>query len=189
MWSVDGVSVQKFLSSIFLLAFLFLNGCGYHLTGIQGLPAAVAGKRIAIPVFANKSYRANVGAILTGSLVDETARRSGGMVTSEESADLVLSGSVLTYTTSAVSYTALDTVKEYRAAMTVEATLTERESRKVAWKGTLSWSQDYPANTNFAVQQSGVDPIALQQNSEEAAILEICQKVALQLYQKISQGF
>lgn len=171
------------------IAFLLLNGCGYHLTGIQGLPAAVAGKTIAIAVFANKSYRANVGAMLTESLVDETARRSGGLVVPEESADLVLDGTVLGYTTSAVSYSAADTVKEYRAVMTVEATLAEKGTRKVIWKGILSWSQDYPANTNFAVQQNGVDTIAVQQNSEEAAIREICQKVALQLYQKISQGF
>jgi outer membrane lipopolysaccharide assembly protein LptE/RlpB len=168
---------------------LLLSGCGYHLSNTSGLSPAVVGKKIAIPVFANKSYRANVGAILTESLVDETARRSGGMVTSEEAADLVLNGTVLTYTTLPVSYTALDTVKEYRAVINVEATLTEKNTQKVIWKGTLSWSQDYPANTTFTLSQSGIDPIALQQNSEEAAIREICNKIALQLYQKISQGF
>ena len=68
---------------------------------------------MAIPMFVNKSYRANIGAILTGSLVDEFALRTGGMVGPEETADLVLSGTVLTYTTSAVSYTAADRVREY----------------------------------------------------------------------------
>lgn len=158
---------------------MILNGCGYHMSGTPGLPPAVAGKKIAIPVFVNKSYRANAGAILTESLVDEFARRSGGLVASAESADLVLSGTVLTYTTSAVSYSAADKVKEYKAVMTVESTLAERTTRQVIWKGVLSWSQDYPTNTD----------IALQQNCEEAAIREICRKVALQLYQKISQGF
>lgn len=175
---------------------LLLSGCGYHISGTRGLPPAVAGKKIAVSVFANKSYRANVGAILAGSVADEFARRSGGMVASEESADLVLTGTVLTYTTSAVSYSAADKVKEYRAAMTVEATLTEKSTRKVIWKGVLSWSQDYPATTDVVLRQNTIvflqhssANIALQQNSEEAAIREISRKVALQLYQNISEGF
>ncbi len=181
--------MRKF--SLFILPFLLwlLSGCGYHLSSSSGLSPAVAGKRIAIPVFANKSYRANVGSILTESLVDEFARRSGGRVISEGAADLVLTGTVLTYTTSPVSYTALDTVKEYRAVINVEATLAEKGSQKVIWKGTVSWNQDYPANTTFTLQQEGVDPIALQQNSEDAAIREICKKIALRLYQNVSAGF
>ncbi|HEX8960732.1 MAG TPA: LptE family protein, partial [Geobacteraceae bacterium] len=143
-----------------LIPLLLLNGCGYHLSATSGLPPAVAGKSLAIPMFTNKSYRANVGATLTESLVDEFARRNGGKVTAEESADLVLMGTVLSYTTSAVSYTALDTVKEYRAVINVEATLIEKRTQNVIWKGTLSWSQDYPANTNFTLQQSGIDTIA-----------------------------
>ena len=181
--------MRRYFSCLLLIAGVLLNGCGYHPTGVQGLPAAVAGKKIAVPVFVNRSYRANVGAILAESLTDETARRSGGLVVSEESADLVLSGTVLSYTTSAVSYSAADTVKEYRAVITIEAILAERVSHAVVWKGTLSWSQDYPANSNFTVPQNNVDTIALQQNNEEAAIREICEKLALQLYQKISQGF
>lgn len=159
--------------------FLLLTGCGYHLSATSGLPPAVAGKTAAIPIFANKSYRANVGAIMTGSLVDEFARRGGGGVVPEESADLLLTGTVLGYAASPVSYSAADTVKEYRAVMTVEATLTERDTRKVIWKGVLSWGQDYPVSAD----------VALQQNSEEAAIREISRQIALQLYQKISAGF
>lgn len=181
--------MRIFYWHLILMFFLLLTGCGYHLSATSGLPPAVVGKKIAIPVFINKSYRANVGAALTESIIDEFARRSGGKVTSEESADLVLTGTVLTYATAAVSYTAADTVKEYRAVMTVESTLTEKETRKVIWKGTLSWSQDYPANTTFALQQSSIDTISLQQNSEEAAIRELCKKIALQLYQNVSAGF
>ena len=164
---------------LFLIVWLLLTGCGYHLSATSGLPPAVAGKNLAIPMFTNKSYRANVGATLTESLVDEFARRSGGKVMSEELADLVLNGTVLTYATSPVSYSADDKVREYRAVMTVESTLIERNTRTVIWKGVLSWGQDYPANSD----------VGLQQNSEEAAIREICRKVAQQVYQKISEGF
>lgn len=150
-------------------------------------------------MFSNKSYRANVGAILTASLVEEFARRSGGKVVGEDGADLLLTGTVLSYTSSADAYSANDRVKEYRATINVEATLTEKRTRNVVWKGTVSWSQDYPArykvvsrrklvflNITGAVQQTNV---ALQQNSEEAAIREICSKLAQQLYERISAGF
>lgn len=139
----------------------------------------MSGKKTVIPIFANKSYRANIGAILTGSLVDEFARRSGGKVTDEESADLVLTGAVTTYSTSAVSFTAADTVKEYRAVMTVESSLAEKDSGKVIWKGVVTWGQDYPVNTD----------VAKQQNAEAAAIKEICSNLAQQIYHNISEGF
>jgi hypothetical protein len=61
----------------------------------------------------------------------------------------------------------------------VEAVLMEKGSRKTLWKGVESQSQDYPVNP----------ALALQQNSEEAAIREVCRKLSEQLYQKITQDF
>jgi outer membrane lipopolysaccharide assembly protein LptE/RlpB len=181
---------------LFLLIPVVLSicGCGYRLTSDPNLPSPIAGKKISIPVFANKSYRANLGAIVAGSLVEEFARRSGGRVVTEEGADLLLTGTVISYSSNPVSYSAFDRVREYRATITVEAVLTEKSTRKVVWKGTIPWSQDYPVsrrkavflNITGAVQQTDV---ALQQNSEEAAIREICAKLAQQFYERIAAGF
>lgn len=168
----------KFLRYM-LLSCCVLAGCGYQLAGRVGESRLVTGKRVSIPVFASKSYRPNLEVILTASLVDEAARRSGGLVMAEAEAQLLLTGTVLSYATLPVSYSAADTVRTYRSTIVVEAVLIEKESRKVLWKGVESQSQDYPANP----------AIALQQNSEEAAIREICRKLAEQLYQKITQDF
>jgi hypothetical protein len=148
----------------------------------------VAGKRIAVAIFANKGYRANMGAILTGSLIDEFARRTGGLVVAEKNAEIKLDGTILSYTTTAISYTAADTVKEYRAVVTAECRLTELGSGKVVWKGTVTQWQDYPVNSAVTPPPNS-DPIALQQNSEDAAIREISRKIAQQVYQDISDGF
>ena len=188
---------------VFLLipAVLFLGGCGYRLTSDPALTSVLTGKKVAIPVFTNKSYRANVGAIMAGSLVDEFARRSGGKVVGEAAAELLLTGTVLSYASDAVSYTAADKVKEYLASITVEATLTEKRTHKVVWKGKLSRSQVYPVNTNFELRQSTVvfpntttatvleNTIALQQNNEDAAIREICMHLAQQTYELVTAGF
>jgi len=183
---------------LFLLfpAVFSLFGCGYRLTSDPTLTSPVSGKNIAIPLFVNKSYRANVGAILTGSMVDEFARRTGGKVTPEKSADMVLTGTVLSYSSVPIAYSATDTIKEYRALITIEASLTEKNSQKVVWKGILSWSEDYPAVTNIfaqprgmAFQNNSTANNALLQNSEDAAIREIGARLAQQVYERVSSGF
>jgi hypothetical protein len=133
----------------------------------------------------SKSYRPNLEAVLTDSLVDEFALRSGGMVVAEDAAELVLTGTIVSYTTFAVSYTAADKVNEYRKTMKVDVTLTEKRSEKVLWKGTLSEFQDYPAY----LDPNDTNSIAKQQNSDEAALREICRKIARQLFQNMSENF
>jgi len=175
-----GMAVSRKLVLILLLpALIALAGCGYRLTANPDYVSPVSGKKIAVPVFANKSYRANLGAFMTESIVDEFSRRSGGKLVGEDGADLVLTGVVNSYASTPVSYSAADKVRAYQAVMTVEATLTEKKTLKVLWKGTIPWSQVYPVNS----------VVALQQNSEEAAIREICAKLAQQIYERVSAGF
>ena len=154
-----------------------LGGCGYHLVG--GAAGLRDGGGIHIAIFANKGYRVGVETILTSNLVDEFARGDGGKAVDEPSARLVLSGTVLSYSVAPVSYTVADKIREYRATIKVVTTLSEKESRKVLWKGELSGSQDYPANTN----------IALQQNAEDAAVSEICRRLAEQIHEKTQEDF
>ena len=170
---------------LILAASLFLGGCGYHISGGTNTPSLITGKTIAIPMWRSKSYRPNLEAVLTGSLIDEFALRSGGRVVAEDVADLLLTGTIDSYVKTAISYTALDQVKEYRSTMTVNAVLTEKRSQKVLWKGILSYSQDYPA----IIDPSLPNTIALQQNSEEVALQEISRKLAQQLFQKMSENF
>ena len=176
--------MRSFTCCLALAASLFLNGCGYHLAGGGGTASLIAGKTVAIPMWRNGSYRPNLEAVLTGSLINEFALRSGGLVVAEEAAELTLTGTILSYVTTAVSYTAADQIREYRATMTVDAVLAERRSQKVLWKGKLVASQDYPTTVNSVPQH-----IALQQNSEEAALREISRKLAQLLYQKVTENF
>ncbi len=173
---------------ILLLAFAvicLLSGCGYHLASEALTPSLTAGKTIAIPMWRNKSFRMNLETVMTGSLVDEFAMRSGGMVVAEEAADLLLTGTIVNYSEAALSYFASDLVSEYRMTMTVEAVLSDKRSQKVLWKGKLEASQDFPALSNPNVPNR----MALQQNNEDAALLEISRKIAQKLYQKMSENF
>jgi outer membrane lipopolysaccharide assembly protein LptE/RlpB len=180
--------VHRIIISLALCATCLVCGCGYHLSGTTETPSLIDGKTIAIPMWRSKIFRPFLESILTGTLVDEFALRSGGQVTGEDDADLVLTGTIVSYGTAAVSYTAADQVREYRATMTIDGVLTEKRSQRVLWKGTISSNQDYPANP-VGIDLNQQNRIALQQNNEETAVREICRKLSEQLYQKLTENF
>lgn len=157
------------------LATAVVSGCGYH---VARADRELAGKTVEIAIFANKSFRPNIEAAIADLLVDEFVRREGKSVV-ETGGDAVIGGTILSYGTTAISYTAADTVKEYRATITTEVVVRKRETGQILWKGTLSATQDFPAN----------DDLVLQQNSEDTAIREICRKLARDVYLHFVQDF
>lgn len=171
--------MKKPFSSVFAVIFLcFVAGCGYHTVDWNSSPYSSAGKRVNIALFANKTFKPNLEGVLTNALVDEFAKKSG-LILDSATADLTLSGDVLSYTSNASAYSAADTVREYIASMRIAAVLSKNSNKQVLWKGELDWSQAFPANQN----------IALQQNAEDAAIQEISRKLARELFVLLSAGF
>ena len=160
-----------------VLLLALLCGCGYSPVVPRG-PLA-QGNGVNVVLFANKSYRAGIESRLARQMIDELALRTGGGVLPADRADLELTGTVLSYESVPVSYTAVDTIKEYKAVVAVEAVLREQRSKKVLWKGALTEQQVYPVNAN----------IALQQNAESAAIEKVCRRISERVWQQVSQRF
>ncbi len=180
--------------------FIFVGGCGYRHVGYGEGRSLSGGKTVGITLFANKSYRTNLEAILTASLVDEFARRSGGKVVADANAELLLSGTIDSYTEVPVSYTAFDVIKEYKATMRVMVTLRDNTSQKVLWKGDVTETQTFPSFADSSLLQTNVplrenigaqqqNTVALLQNTEDAAMKEMCRKLAQRIYQKITEDF
>lgn len=142
-------------------------------------PHSSVGKAVSIPVFANKTFKPNLESALANAVIDQFAKSSGFRVARSANADMTLSGEVVSYSTTAVAYSSIDNVTEYKAFMRLVATLRRNSNQQVLWKGELSWDQTYPANQS----------IALQENAENAAIEEICRRLALEMYLKIVQNF
>jgi outer membrane lipopolysaccharide assembly protein LptE/RlpB len=175
-----GGVVRTALLSLYLLFFLALfSGCGYHSISQDTLGHFGESATVSIPIFSNKTYKPNLENILLNNLIGEFAKRKGLQVVQSGDSDYTLSGELLTYEKNAVSYTGLDIVKEYTATLFIAATLRKNSNQMVIWKGRLSWSQDFPASSD----------IAIQQNSEDAAIQILCQRLAQQLYLKINEDF
>ena len=169
-----GSLVHLFTLLVLLVA---LAGCGYHSVAGRGPLGDANG--VNVTVFANKSFRPGLEGIIARDLVHELALRTGGNVVRGDQADLELTGTVISYTSVPISYTALDTIAEYKAVVTVQAVLLDQQSRKVLWKGDLVGEQSYPVNDN----------IALQQNAEEAAIAVVSRRLSERIWQKIGERF
>jgi outer membrane lipopolysaccharide assembly protein LptE/RlpB len=163
--------------SLALLAAALLAGCGYRPVTLRGPLAGADGVNVVL--FQNKSYRPGVPGVLARNLVDQLALRTGGRVLPGDQAQLELTGTVLSYLTIPISYSAQDTIKEYKSVLAVQAVLKERQTQKVLWKGDLTEEQAFPVNTT----------IALQQNAEEAAIASICRRLSEEIWQKIGEQF
>lgn len=165
------------LGAIVLLAAALCSGCSYSPVIQRGPLAGANGVNVVL--FANKSYRAGVEAVLARQMIDEFALKTGGRVLPADKAELELSGVVLSYNTVPVSYTAADVIKEYKAVLAVQATLRDQLSQKVIWKGDVTEQQVYPVNAN----------IALQQNAEDAAIEKISRRISERIWQKLGERF
>ena len=162
------------------LVFLLAAGCGYRFVGQADNLHPLQGKSVAIPLFSSKAYRPGLESLLTQSVIAEFARRTGGRVVSEDAgAEFLLLGTVTSYTSKPISYTTADRIAEYRAEVAVTAELRDRSGGKVLWQGSLSEYQDYPVETD----------IALQLNREKAAVREVCRKLAERLYLKAGEDF
>lgn len=170
--------IALFSLLLILLTALFA-GCGYHALALDTQQRFGDSATVSIPIFANKTYKPNLENILLNNLIGEFAKRKGLRVVQSGESDYTLSGELLRYEKSAVSYTGQDIVKEYTATLTIAAALRKSSNQMVVWKGQLSWSQDLPASSD----------IAIQQNSEDAAIQVICQRLAQQLYLRINEDF
>ena len=166
---------MRLFSALLLLS--LLGGCGYHSAAVRDPISGANG--VNVIMFANKSYRPGVEAVLARDLVDELALRTGGKVLSGDQAQLELTGAVLSYTSGAVSYTSLDAIREYQLNIKVEAVLREHVTQKVLWRGELAEAQVYPVNAN----------LALQLNAEEAAVAKICRRLSENIWQKIGERF
>src|SRR5215467_1533027 len=88
------------------LAFLALlsTGCGYHTAGKANLlPSDL--RTIAVPAFVNQTQTYKIEQMLTAAVVQEfSARTNYRIITKPDSADAVLSGTVLATATTPLTY-------------------------------------------------------------------------------------
>lgn len=179
------MSRDRFLSGLrrlfpsLLPGVLLLAGCGYHVVHPDEAFHLLAGRSLAIPLAANNSYRANIEGTFTDALIGELQSRGAARLVPPGQADLLLAATISSYGYIPFAFSSNDQVVNNVASLAVAAAITERTTGKVLWRGNLQSSQDFPAYVD----------LALQQNSEQAAIVELCRRLARDLLTRLGEEF
>lgn len=143
-----------------LLVFVLLSvasGCGYHLTNSPSRPLGVA-QTIWIPFFSNESISPTAQTVLRRAFYDELhALRGLNPARSDADADLVMKARLISYSSKAVSFNALDHAREFNLSLDVELEIAKNRAPAPIWKGQIQGSKQYPANIDLALQRNAED--------------------------------
>jgi outer membrane lipopolysaccharide assembly protein LptE/RlpB len=119
--------VKRILTTVSLL---LLTGCGYHTSGKANLlPSDL--RVLAVPAFVNQTQTYKIEQLLTSAVVQEfSTRTSYRIISSPDSADAILHGTVLSTSTTPLTYDS----KTGRAAtvlviVSMKTTLTDKQGK------------------------------------------------------------
>ena len=157
---------------------VLLAGCGYHRLGQGESLGGVSA--VKVDLFANHTYQPFLENILTNAVTQRFLRTaSWRLVEDDAKADAVFSGTVDDYHSDPISFDAHDNVLEYRAHMKVSGELRRQADGKVLWKGSLTWSDEYPGSLDKGQQA----------DEESAAINSIAERLAEEFYFHLTDNF
>jgi hypothetical protein len=166
-----------------VLAALTLASCGYRLRGTGNLrdvlPAHV--KKMAIPIFVNKTTRFDLDKNLTNAVIDEFVTMGKlEIVTDLAAADAVLTGEIVAFNAAPTAYTpGKGTADRYTVTVVTRIELKDNVSKAVIYANPA-----FPYTEDYEVPQ-GKDFDSVQTE----AIKKIAVKFARQLRITILEGF
>lgn len=170
-------SIYRLVSVLVVL--IFMSACGYHFAGSASNRLA-AGQSLWVSFIGIEIDSPSAQTVLRRALLEEChALRGLYPADSAATADLRMKGSLRSYAAKAMSYSALDQVREYRVTVEVALELFRKGETTPFWKGTIQSYQDYPANTDLALQRS----------AEEAALAAASHILAQKFLMAVEQAY
>ncbi len=153
-----------------LLLPLLIAGCGYT-TGTL-LPTHI--KTVAVPTFANLTYRPGVEVDLCKRIIDRFTFDGNLRIAPSERADSLLQGEVAGYQKQALRYRDNEKIEEYRLILSVNVSFKDLRKDKVIWeaKGFSGKTEYFPA-----------------EKSEEDALTEAIDDLAKKIVDKTIEGW
>jgi len=156
-----------------------MGGCGYRFAAQSG-NWLTSGHSLWVSFITIESDSRTAQTVLRRALLEEShALRGLPPAAAADSADFQLKGVLKTYAKRAMSYSRLDQVREYRLTIEVELELMKKGESKPFWKGTVQSYQDFPANTDLALQRS----------AEEAALEAASRTLARKFLTLVEQDY
>ena len=170
---------MKPLLHFILLGALLVGSCGYQLRGREtNLPPGI--HSLAIPIFSNRTDQTGVETDVTQALAAKFISSKRLAVTTRNSADALLTGTVKSFSTTPVAVTTSTQVStEYRATLTIEFTFEGKKDSKVLFREEMSDWRNYPVVSDLNTTE---------QNKQEA-IRRISALLAERIHELILGGF
>lgn len=174
------VHLNRITNAILALVFLSaLAGCGYHFAGM-GLTAPEGVRTIAVTVLDNRTSVSGIETVFTSDITYEFTRSKVLRVVGKDTADAVLSGTIMSLSEETISHTASYESDERRVTITLDMAL-ERAAGNVIWSNkSLSDKEAYKVDPS--------DKLATEKN-KRVAIEAISDRLAEKIHNRILQGF
>ena len=162
------------------VSMLVLSGCGYALVGrASNLPADI--KNVYIKPLENKTPRSQVEQSVTRAIADEMVRRHRfSVVGSPEGADAELSGAVVAFGVTPVTFDPSGRATEYEISRTAQIAF------KRTGQDTPIWSNDrYTFRETYPIDATSANYVDL----EDAAIDRAAERFAETMVSDLLEGF
>jgi outer membrane lipopolysaccharide assembly protein LptE/RlpB len=161
-------------------AVLVMAGCGYALVG-RGSNVPEDVQRVYLSPFENLTPRGQIEQFITQSIADElVTRRRFTLVGGEAEADAVLSGAVVSYRATPLTFDADGRADEYEIAVTARVLF-----RRVGSEDALWGNENYVFKENYELQGSEEDFF----DRENIAIEETARRFAETMVSDLLEGF
>lgn len=158
---------------------LLLSACGYQFAG-SGPNVISSGQALWVSFIGIEIDSPSAQTVIRRSLLEEGhALRGLPPAADSSTADLRVSGQLRSYSTRAISYSSVDLVRDYALTIEVELSVFRKGETTPFWKGTLQGRQNFPANTDLALQRS----------SEEAALVAASRSISQKLFSAVEQSY
>jgi outer membrane lipopolysaccharide assembly protein LptE/RlpB len=169
----------KRLIHCLLLGTLLLAGCGYQVRGREtNLPPGI--HSVAIPIFANQTDQTGIEADVTEALAAKFSSTKQLSVTTRNSADVLLTGTVISFSTTPVAVaTSTQVSTEYRATIIVEFVFQTVKDGKILFREKMSEWRNYPVVSDLNVTEL----------NKREAIRRISALLAERVHERVIGGF
>ncbi|HEY0783824.1 MAG TPA: LptE family protein [Thermoanaerobaculia bacterium] len=168
------------LTALAALPMLQLAGCGYALVGRgNSLPADI--KQVYLKPLENRTPRSQIEQYLTRAIADEMVkRRRFNIIATPQGEDADLSGAVVAFGATPVTFDASGRATQYEISFTVQIVFKRRGADKPIWSNShYSFRESYP------IDVSQVDYF----DRENATIQKAAQQFAPTMVSDLLEGF